>query len=188
MKLTLAAVSAILSFASAAPLTARQDPIVRPATLSQYTVSTGAVTYNTPTGRIFKNGHESDITTLVTFTFGPEFEGKTCEFVFELNSCLHCNPGVPTGTAQFDIYTSIAPPDHSTTTWPQGNLRDQYLGRLKAVKNGPATNVEGFQPVAGQKFPCPSGKTLGGELVGAGDQVEIQWDGRGEGPYIRIYN
>ncbi|KAF2814131.1 uncharacterized protein BDZ99DRAFT_372485, partial [Mytilinidion resinicola] len=76
-------------------------------------------------------------------------------------------------TAQFDAYTALAPADHSTKDWPSGNLRDQYVGRLKSVKPGLATYVDGFPKVG--PFPCPAGKTYGGELVGAGDQVNIQW-------------
>jgi hypothetical protein len=181
MKLTLAAASAILAFASAAPT----NPNIFPDKLSRYEVWSGKVTYDVPTGQIFKDGKTTDITTLLTFTFPDATAGKTCEFDFALNNCLHCNPSPPTGTLQFDAYTAIKPADRSTNDWPSGNLRDQYIGRLKAVKPGIATPVEGFPHVG--PFPCPAGKTLGGELVGAGDQVNIQWDGKGEGPYFRVY-
>lgn len=183
MKLTITSLAALLTLTSATPT---PDPMIRPDTLSQYTVSTGAIAYNVPTGRIHKNGVDSDITTLVTFTFPDNTAGKTCEFNFALNNCLHCNPGYPYGTAQIDVYTSLAPADHSTTTWPNGNMRDQYIGRLQAIKPGVASYVAGF-PVIGQGFPCPAGMTLGGELVGVGDVDEINWDGEGEGPYFRVY-
>ncbi|OCK86167.1 hypothetical protein K432DRAFT_376974 [Lepidopterella palustris CBS 459.81] len=183
MKFTLASLAAIIASTSAVPT---PSPMIRPDSLSLYTVSTGAIDYNSPTGRIFKNGHDSDVTTLLTFTFPDNTAGKTCQFNFALNDCLHCNPSPPTGTAQFDVYTSQAPADHSTTGWPSGNLRDEYVGRLQAIKPGVATYVPGF-PVVGQGFPCPAGMTFGGELVGAGDNLDIQWDGKGEGPYFSVY-
>lgn len=186
MKFTSAIVAAILAFgASAAPVEPRQEPNIYPDSISLYEVWTGKVTYNVPTGKIFKDGRTTDITTLGTFTFPASTAGKTCEFQFALNNCLHCNPGYPTGTANFDVYTAIKPADHSTNDWPSGNLRDQYIGRLHAVKPGVATPVEGLPKVG--RFPCPAGQTYGGELVGAGDQVSIQWDGKGEGPYFKVY-
>lgn len=65
-------------------------------------------------------------------------------------------------------------------------MRDQYLGRLRAVAGGDAVNVEGFPAVVGQGFPCPAGRLLAGELVGAGDQVEVRWDVSSEGPYVVV--
>ena len=86
------------------------------------------------------------------------------------------------------MYTSLAPASGPSTTWPSGNLRDQYVGRLKAVTGGNAVNVEGLPPVVGHTFPCPApGSKLAGELVGAGDQVEIKWDVSFEGPYLRYW-
>lgn len=57
---------------------------------------------------------------------------------------------------------------------------------MKAVQPGSAVPVEG-SPFGGVAFPCPAGQTLAGELVGVGDRVNVQWDGKGEGPYIHAY-
>jgi len=178
---TTSALFSLLTLTSALPTEKRADNIIRPTVISQYSVWSGAVSYNTPTGLIFKSGRTSDITTLATFSIPWSTAGKTCELVFSL-----LNNYPPTGTAQFDVYTSLAPADHSTTDWPSGNLRDHYAGRLKAVANGNAVNVEGLPPVAGEGFPCPAGQLLAGELVGAGDQVQVKWDAATEGPYIVV--
>jgi hypothetical protein len=186
MQFTIASLSAIVAMTSAL---ATPNIQIRPTALSEYTVSTGAITYNTTTGTIYKNGGSSsdpDITTLITFDIPSSAAGKTCSFVFDLNNCLHCNPSPPTGTATFDVYTSLAPADHSTVSWPSGNLRDQYVGRMQAVKPGSAVWLDGY-PQEGKAFPCPAGQLLAGELVGVGDSVDVQWDGIGEGPYIRVY-
>jgi hypothetical protein len=188
---SIAALSSLLAFVSTAPaidLQTRSDSQIRPLVLSLYTPATGATAYNVPTGKIYKNNgglQDPDITTLITFSIPASAAGKTCSFVFDLNNCLHCNPSVPTGTATFDVYTSLAPATQDTTTWPNGNLRDEYAGRLTAVKPGSAVWLDGF-PNEGQAFPCPAGQLLAGELVGAGDVLNVQWDGQGEGPYIRV--
>jgi len=186
MKFTISTAASILTFlslSSALPTESivKREETVRPTVTSQYSVWTGAINYKTSQGLIQKTGITSDITTLVTFDIPSSAAGKQCELVFTLGSY-----NWPTGTATFDVFTSIKPATAPSASWPPGNLRDQYLGRLKAVNNGPAQNVEGFQPVVGQKIPCPAGQTLAGELVGAGDQVYIRWDVATEGPYIKI--
>ncbi|EFQ95950.1 hypothetical protein PTT_04037, partial [Pyrenophora teres f. teres 0-1] len=77
-------------------------------------------------------------------------------------------------TAQFDVFTALAPAAGSTSSWPSGNLRDQHLGRMTVQRGGAATWVSGF-PALVQAFPCPAGKTYGGELVGVGDVDSIEW-------------
>lgn len=57
---------------------------------------------------------------------------------------------------------------------------------MKAQKPGSAIRVEGL-PFGGAEFPCPAGQKLAGELVGAGNGVNVQWDGKGEGPYLKVY-
>lgn len=131
-------------------------------------------------GKIFKDGRTTDVTTLLTFDFPPESEGKTCSFHFESSSDTTTKVS---GTGQFDIFISLAPATHDTTTWPSGNLRDQHIGRMTAKPNGAATWLAGF-PVFGQGFPCPAGMTYGGELVGAGDVDRIEWSVGASGPYI----
>ena len=153
--------------------------ILRPSVTSQYEVSTGAVTRFTPNGIISKDGKTSDITMLLTFDFPAASAGKMCSFHFDLDRAT----SEVAGTGQFDVFTSLAPAQMDTTSWPSGNLRDQHIGRMQAVAGGAATWVEGF-PTFGQSFLCPAGQTYGGELVGVSDFDYIQWLARTDGPYI----
>ncbi|KAH7396068.1 hypothetical protein BKA64DRAFT_675246 [Cadophora sp. MPI-SDFR-AT-0126] len=187
--LSAATALAIIGFTSALPSPAPEpqyvptgSDIIKPTTRSQYEVWTGAVHYNTPNGKIFKDGHSSDITTLLTFDFPAATYGKTCEFHFVLASEATSKLS---GSAQFDVFTSLAPATHSTTTWPSGNLRDQHAGRMQAYLPGEAQWLEGF-PTYGKSFPCPSG-TLAGELVGTGDVDDIEWLAGNSGAYIKYY-
>lgn len=61
-------------------------------------------------------------------------------------------------------------------SWPSGNLRDQHFGRVVAE---PKSDV-----VFGKTFPCPAGKTYGGELVGYGDVDLVEWKAGEAGPYF----
>jgi hypothetical protein len=147
-------------------------------TISQYTVNSGAINFNTLSGHIFKNnGKTSDITTLVTFNFPSESQGKTCSFQFFLNPSA-----VLSGSGLFDVFTSLAPATHSTTGFPPGNQRNQQVARMQAVKPGEATYVSGF-PNSIQSFPCPSG-VWPIELVGVFDVDNIQWLGSVAGPHV----
>lgn len=155
--------------------------IIKPKVTSQYEVSTGAVRHGTSNGKIFKDGKTTDITTLLTFDFPTASAGKTCSFHFDLCS----DPAAKvSGTGQFDVFISLAPATRTTTTWPSGNLRDQHIGRMRAQPNAAATWVAGL-PTFGQSFPCPAGKTYGGELVGTGDVDHIEWLASTSGAYIK---
>jgi hypothetical protein len=182
--LTAATVAAILGFAAAAPAPQSfptGSNIIKPKTISQYEVWTGAVHFNTGSGRVFKDGKSSDITTLVSFDIPSAASGKTCEFHFYLD-----NASTLSGSASFDVFTSLAPATKDTTTWPSGNQRDQYAGRLKAILPGEASFVEGF-PAPAKAFPCPYGQILAGELVGTGDVDRIEWYSGSAGPYLKYY-
>jgi len=174
--------AAILAFASAAPTPQGTyygpSGTIAPKTISQYSVWTGAVSYNTNAGKIFKDGRTSDITTLVTFDIPSTLQGKTCSFHFALDSTSTLS-----GTGQFDVFTSLAPATQDTTTWPSGNLRDNHVGRLQAYANGEAKFIDGFPTVA-KSFPCPAGQLLAGELVGTGDVDRIEWNEYLAGAYI----
>jgi hypothetical protein len=141
-------------------------------------VWTGAVTYNTASGKVFKNGRSADITTLVTFDFPSTIPaGSLCrvEFYLDATSTL-------TGSERAQIFTSLKPATGSTTTWPSGNLRDQHVGDFHFVKPGNAVveaTYGGSQP-----FPCPIGQTLAGEIVGRWDEVDIEWNTAVAGPRI----
>jgi Ubiquitin 3 binding protein But2 C-terminal domain len=156
--------------------------IITPTVISQYEVSTGAVHYNTPDGKIFKDGKTTDITTLLTFDMPASLQGMTCEFHFYLDTSSTLS-----GSEQFDVFSSLAPATTSTTTWPQGNQRDQYIGRMAAYIPGEASWESGF-PQLWESFPCPYGEQLAGELVGTGDQDDIEWlSGNTAGAYIKYY-
>jgi hypothetical protein len=151
---------------------------VLPTTISQYTVSTGAINFNTPNGVIFKNnGQSSDITTLITFNFPLEAQGKTCSFHFFLNPSAAVS-----GSGLFDVFTSLAPATHSTTGFPPGNQRNQQVARMQAVLPGEATYDPNI-PHPIQSFPCPSG-IWPIELVGVFDVDNIQWSGSNAGSYV----
>jgi hypothetical protein len=158
--------------------------LLLPTTTSQYSVWTGAVTSSASIGKIFKDGHTSDISTLLTFDFPTSLAGQTCSFHFYLPS--GSATGV-SGSGAFDVFTSLAPAGASTTSWPSGNLRDQQYGRMNAVVGGEATWVEGF-PLQGRSFPCPAGVRLGGELVPTGDADSISWAVGSAGGYILAHN
>jgi hypothetical protein len=87
--------------------------VIRPKTLSQYDVWTGAVRYRASHGKIFKDGHTTDVSTLLTFDFPPESQGKTCRFVFDLAA----DPSATvSSSAQFNVFTSQAPATKSADT------------------------------------------------------------------------
>lgn len=173
---TAAIAAAILASSSAAPtgtlFTREHHNIVAlaPKVISNYEVSTGAVLFNLESGKIFKSTAQppaSDISTLLTLTIPSESAGLTCSFTF-----------YSVGAAgSFNVFSSIAPATQDTTTWPSGNLRDQDMGRVTMNTDSNAV-VDASLPIEQQApltFPCPAGKTLGLELVGAGDNVDIEW-------------
>jgi len=179
--LDLAAAFSLLTLVHAVPVP--QIPggpnILSATTISQYSVYTGAIDFDTSSGKIFKTDippPSSDITTLVTFDLPAESAGQTCVFHFNLAPGSTLN-----GSGLFDVFTSLQPATESTTTWPPGNQRNNQVGRLQAAI-GEATYVSGFNPNSVQSFPCPSG-TWPIELVGVYDNDDIEWTAD-SGPYI----
>jgi hypothetical protein len=153
---------------------------IKPTVRSQYEVSTGAIHYNTPTGKIFNSYAGKDITTLLTFDLPSTLQGKTCSFHFALDAAS----ATATGTKQFDLYSSLAPATQSTTGWGPGNQRNQFMGRMTAIVPGEAAYVADIYPKTGASFPCPYGGKFGYELVGAGDLVDIEWTPPASSSYI----
>jgi hypothetical protein len=184
MKFTAAIAAAILaatsSLAAPAPF---QKPstatTLYPTVTSLYNVWTGAVTFNVPRGLVQKTGTSADITTLVRFDIPPSWANRKCQLVFTLGP----NDSA-TGSQRADVFTSLAPATASTTTWPNGNLRDQDVGRLVAVVGGTATFEQAFN--GAPQFDCPAGQALGGELVGVYDVDQISWDILTGGPLINL--
>src|SRR5437773_1456241 len=116
-----------LFLAAAAPgLAAPLEPRARtlyPVATSQYNVWTGAVNFKTKTGLIQKTGGKSaDITTLVTFDIPEDVGGKQCELIFELDSTA-----TATGSRRAQVFSSQKPATEDTSSWPNGNLRDQHV-------------------------------------------------------------
>ncbi|KAF1814934.1 hypothetical protein P152DRAFT_381703, partial [Eremomyces bilateralis CBS 781.70] len=84
----------------------------------------------------------------------------------------------------FDLFSSLAPAGPDTTTWPDGNLRDQQRGRFFVP--GPAQEAqfqEGFG--AARSFPCPVDQKLGVEQVGVFDADRIEWNTATGGLFVR---
>src|ERR1700753_177982 len=99
MKFTTTLLSLIgLAAAAPAPQAPASGAVITPSVLSQYSVWTGAIQYNTGKGKIFKNGKTTDVTTLFTFTYPAASAGKTCSFHLYLSS-----GSTITGAKAFDI-------------------------------------------------------------------------------------
>lgn len=84
------------------------------------------------------------------------------------------------------MYTALAPATKDSASWPSGNLRDQYAGRMKAVSPGEATFLLDYSDPA-YVFDCPYGLKMGAELVGTGDQDQVEWSLASSGAYIVYY-
>jgi hypothetical protein len=162
---------------------APQYTTVLPKVTSTYHGNNGAVDYKINQAIVSRHtwNNGRDTSALVTFEIPAEYASKQCQFIFDMSA----PSSWASGTKQADIYTSLAPATASTTSWPQGNLRDSYLGRLQV-------NIGGFSTIqAGPygKFPCSiaAGKIFGGEVVPVGDDVEISWVVGVNGPKIIVY-
>jgi len=183
MSLSLIIPLVYLGFSAAHPaqvtLVAPSSPVptLRATILSQYSVWTGAIRFNTRKGKIFKDGTTSDITTLLTFHFPSSSVGRTCKFYFVLG-----RGSTASGSRQFDVFRSNAPAPGDTAGWPPGNQRGPHLARLEAANSGQAKWVDG-PPNSIKSFPCPIG-TWAAELVGVGDKDNIQWSDAAQGPYF----
>ena len=165
----------------------RDTPIgtIYPINTSQYTVSTGAVASGVSEGLISKStdDHGADITTLLTFFIDPYWSGHTCEFSFDL-----APTDTASGSAEADLFTSIAPVTGSASSWPSGNLRDNYVGRFSVAAGATAT-WEQANYGANARFSCgdAAGMYYGGELVGVGDNDVISWTVWEAGPKVLVY-
>jgi hypothetical protein len=180
-----------IMFCDAGPLYPRAVPIAQlfPIATSQYNVATGAVSFHTSRGLVYRSptDHGADITTLVTFALDAQYSSHLCQVVFALASA----DSSATGTLQAQLFTSLAPATASTTTWPSGNLRNNDLGSIQMVVGGYATWQVGTGPgaTANGFFPCSdiAGQLYGGEIVPQGDEVEVSWPAGMDGVSILIY-
>ena len=180
------AISSLIAAVAAVPvaeLTERQAPqIIFPTSISTYNVGTGAVTYKTTIGRVFKHptNHGQDYTTLGTYYFPPQYAGWNCEFLFDIGGY----DSLYTGSRKVDLFLSQKPATATTTSWPQGNLRDQHVARMEIdAYTGRGKFIEG----TGGKFKCPMGE-YAGEIVGVYDEIDLYWrQDHAKGPYFIAY-
>ncbi|ORX97793.1 hypothetical protein BCR34DRAFT_496596, partial [Clohesyomyces aquaticus] len=154
-----------------------------PDAISLYHVNSGSIEYHTTHGLIEKiQGSGADVSTLVTYTFGPTTAGKTCSIVLSFKGTSHTITSTDGSSLYVDIFSSLYYATHDTHDWPNGNGRNVHLGRLKVVDGGVSTVDQDY----GLKFPCPTGQTLGYELVPTGDRQHIEWSGNTEGPMMVV--
>jgi hypothetical protein len=149
-----------------------KSKVIRPAVRSQYAVWTGAITYNTGVGKIFKDGRSSDITTLITFNIPNAVVGKKVAFHFYTDAATSA---AATGSRQFDLYTSSAPAKKSTTTWPPGNQREKQIGRYQLAKSSGEAALLAEFPQEAASYTFNSAGAYGIELVGVNDNDYIAW-------------
>jgi hypothetical protein len=169
-----------------------QQPIAAllPDFTSQYTASTGAVDFHTSRGLVSRSPQNggSDITTLVTFELPEQYANNQCQLVFDLGGDYSSSVS---GTGKAQLFTSLAPADKDSSTWPSGNLRNQHLGTIQVNAYGRATWEAGSGPGASVegKFPCSAiaGKIYGGEVVPVGDVDYISWAAGVDGPKILVW-
>jgi hypothetical protein len=179
--------------APASPPSIQTQPIasIFPDFTSQYTASSGAIDFHTSRGLVsrFPQNGGKDITTLVTFELPEQYANNQCQLVFDFGSDSSSSV---TGTGKAQLFTSLAPADQDTSTWPSGNLRNQNLGTIQVNAYGRATWEAGSGPGASAdgKFACSAiaGKIYGGEVVPVGDADTISWAaGLGDGPKILVW-
>lgn len=165
----------------AAPLEARDDLSFGPSAIWKYSVRNGAIS-TTTFGEVSKDTSNggNDITTLVTFTYPKEAEGKQCQFAFSLDSSA-----VVSGSQKLDVFTSNSPAPGPTTGWGPGNQRNIHLGRLSVSAPGDAIWDATYNAYLTAKTPCKAEATVEGfELVGVYDNDYVSWDPDFAGPRI----
>ncbi|KAF2268658.1 hypothetical protein CC78DRAFT_529672 [Lojkania enalia] len=182
MKSLILLLTPLLALTSATPLKKRWPTSAKltPAAISQYTVNTGAINYDTTKGLVSKPGNGNDITTLVTFNIPALPSGTKCSLAFYLPPD---SSSIATGSKKLDIFSSNGPAPGSRSTWPPGNQRNQHLGRWNVVVGSDASWESGF-PITGQSFDCPVAGSYGYEVVGVYDLDRVEWDGGVGGVYM----
>jgi hypothetical protein len=182
MLFTIITLSSVLSLVTAAPtiLTERWPSvtnILKSDVISIYYVSTGAITYNVPTGIVAKTPN-GEITTLVTFENTSLDLPSTCRLRFYLDNANT----VLDGTKQVNVFSSRQPaPKGGSTGWGPGNQRDQDIGRFLLYKGGNGDLVQGTE-----SFPCPKkgAGPVGFEVVPVGDVDRVEWSAALSGLYL----
>ncbi len=178
---------------ASSPSVQSQQPVaaILPDFTSQYTASTGAIDFHTSRGLVSRapqNGGK-DITTLVTFELPSQYASNQCQLIFDFGGDVSSSIS---GTGKAQIFTSLAPAEQDTSSWPSGNLRNQNLGTIQVSAQGRALWEAGSGPGASVdgRFPCAdiAGKIYGGEVVPVGDTDTISWAaGSYDGPKILVW-
>ncbi|KAI9657161.1 MAG: hypothetical protein M1821_003328 [Bathelium mastoideum] len=164
---------------SSATTVSRSIITIYPDTYSRYDVDTGSLEYDVQSGEIQKKSGLDSTTTFLNFVFPNETSGQTCQFNFWLGSDT-----THTGSQEFDIFISDAQPFQNSDSWPSGNQRNNYAGRMTfRIVPGFAEFEAGFANVA-QQFPCPGAQSVAYELVGVNDGDDILWNKTDSGPSI----
>lgn len=189
--------AASASLAVAAPtqststkVSARQNTEVLPEGTYRRYINTGE-TISDPEDQPFvvKNGNfEDETSTIVTFNFDEDTEGKTCELNFKLGE-----EDVSKGTKTMDIFTWTNPGDlealiAGTTINNEMSIksRNQQAGRVIVSAPG---NAEWTMSYNGwPSIPCPAGELIGIEYVGAGEGVEVGWESGSTGPRFVVFD
>ncbi|KAF2706681.1 hypothetical protein K504DRAFT_493066 [Pleomassaria siparia CBS 279.74] len=169
------------------------ESVVYPATNSVWHQATGQVEFDRPGGRLVRNyGLNEDETTLFLIMYTEASQGKTCQFMFEMNNdCgteAYTNPG-----ATFDIYSSLQTIDKSVASGAS-NYRNQHIGRMTSVAGSKGVGGRAVPAFADEteerfQFPCPDRK--GGayymyELVPTGGHsINMTW-GKRDGPWVMV--
>ncbi|VUC32981.1 unnamed protein product [Clonostachys rosea] len=170
-------ITLLVSLAAAAPFEARDEAFFSPSQVWLYGVSSHIIA-PTPAGVVSKestSGNRYSITTLFTFIYPPQVEGKKCHFEFYLDPSSTVN-----GSAKLDLFSSIRPvraTSNSTAFWSRGNQRSDQLGRLSVSKNASATWDATYNEYLAEKIDCKTPGTVEGfELVGVYDNDLVSWN------------
>lgn len=146
-----------------------------PDTYSLYHSNNQQIEYDVQYGQVLRVQNEnSDISTLVTFSFPEATRGRKCELKFERDDVRQTPP-----PAVIDAFFSSQFPTKSGTS---SNYRDVELGRLIVPTSGTAT-VDWGNFV----FDCPAGQKKGFEFTPTGDRGSLFWAKANDGPYIRYF-
>lgn len=186
---------ALLSTVSAFPIQPEPAKYYYPATHSTWHSATGQVEYDqiVPAGRLYRSLTSPDeLTTLVGFQFNPISDGKTCQFMFELDGAdgVYDTDNAVTGAGTvFDVFTSLKP-IMSSVEKGSSNYRGQYIGRMRSVAGGQAVPFYAEESMEQFQFPCPLNKGITKEeqhyeIVPVGEASDMTW-GKRDGPWIMI--
>lgn len=182
MKLLAVLASATAASAAAVvPVAPRDDTVLYPHRTYRRWVQTGEM-INDPQDQplVVKNGNPDDeTTTIVSFKFDEDTEGKECQLFFK----LWADRDTSEGSETMDVFTYNNLPS-DVSTFADVMERDIHVGRISVPLGEEAEWKDAYH--GWPKIPCPAGKIIGVEYVGAGDEIEVQWDIGVSGPTFHV--